>query len=135
MVILTQRTVPRTKEGYYHFSGGLQAALARSSAYAPYSDMSWLETKRPDLKQAREIARKLREGERLRLGGAPTTLSAAVGEGKDAAGATGAGGRMLVYNLSPSFNWLGEGYSGMSFSFRPSMRKGSLNDCTCRYRP
>ena len=52
--------VPRTREGYYHYAGGVDAAVSRVLAYAPYSDLLWLETKTPDLEQARSFARRIR---------------------------------------------------------------------------
>ncbi|KAI0347990.1 isocitrate lyase [Trametopsis cervina] len=75
---------PKTREGYYHYTGGIDAAVKRSLAFAPYSDLTWLETKLPDLNQARSFARKIREKH-------PN--------------------RMFVYNLSPSFNWLAQGFT------------------------
>jgi isocitrate lyase len=78
--------VPRTREGYYHFKAGMPAAIKRAKAFAPYADLLWLETKKPSVAQARGFARE------IRAPGSP-------GEGK-----------MLVYNLSPSFNWLNEGF-------------------------
>ena len=78
--------VPRTREGYYHTTGGIDAAVSRALAFAPYADMIWLETKTPDLKQAQSFARRIRER---------------------------FPGKWLVYNLSPSFNWSAHGYSGM----------------------
>ncbi len=78
--------VPRTREGYYHTIGGIDAAVSRALAFAPYADMIWLETKTPDLKQAQSFARRIREK---------------------------FPGKWLVYNLSPSFNWSAHGYSGM----------------------
>jgi len=78
--------IPRTREGYYHFKAGIKAATKRSKEYAPYADMLWLETKKPSLPQARSFARD------IRAPGSP-------GEGK-----------WMVYNLSPSFNWLAEGF-------------------------
>jgi len=75
--------IPRTREGYYHFRAGIPAALKRSLAFAPYADLLWLETKKPDPKQAVSFANEIRS----------------VYQGK-----------WLVYNLSPSFNWLGEGF-------------------------
>jgi isocitrate lyase len=78
-------TVPRTREGYYHTTGGVDAAVSRALAFAPYADMIWLETKAPDLKQAQSFARRIREK---------------------------FPGKWLVYNLSPSFNWSSHGYSG-----------------------
>ncbi|KAG6911336.1 hypothetical protein DXG01_001007 [Tephrocybe rancida] len=53
--------LPRTREGYYHYTGGIEAAIKRSMAYAPYADLLWVETKEPNLEQARQIARTIRE--------------------------------------------------------------------------
>ncbi len=75
---------PRTLEGYYHVKPGTDVAIKRTLAYAPYSDLLWLETKKPDLKQAQEIAAKIHSKY-------PS--------------------KMLVYNLSPSFNWSAQGYN------------------------
>ncbi|KAE8210446.1 hypothetical protein CF327_g5686 [Tilletia walkeri] len=75
---------PRTKEGYYHFRGGVAPALKRVKAFAPYSDLLWLETKTPDLDQARGFAGEIHEE---------------------------FPGKWLVYNLSPSFNWSGHGFT------------------------
>lgn len=68
----------RSPEGFHHFTGGIEAAIARGLAYAPYADMIWCETSRPDLDQARKFA----EGIRTQF---PDKL--------------------LSYNCSPSFNW------------------------------
>jgi isocitrate lyase len=87
VIYILFQTVPRTREGYYHFTGGIEAATARAMAYAPYSDVLWLETKMPDLNQARGFARKIREKYP---------------------------GKWFVYNLSPSFNWSAHGFSGLS---------------------
>jgi isocitrate lyase len=76
--------LPRTREGYYHTTGGIDAAVSRALAFAPWADMIWLETKTPDLKQAQSFARRIREK---------------------------FPGKWLVYNLSPSFNWSAHGYS------------------------
>ncbi|KAF7784181.1 hypothetical protein Agabi119p4_346 [Agaricus bisporus var. burnettii] len=76
--------LPRTKEGYYHYTGGIEAAIKRTMTFAPYADLLWLETKSPDLAQARYFARKIREKYP---------------------------GKWFVYNLSPSFNWLNHGFS------------------------
>ncbi|KAN0135012.1 isocitrate lyase and phosphorylmutase [Lactarius tabidus] len=75
---------PRTREGYYHTTGGIDAAVSRALAFAPCADLIWLETKTPDLKQAQSFARRIREK---------------------------FPGKWLVYNLSPSFNWSAHGYS------------------------
>ena len=47
---------PRTREGYYRYAGGCGCAINRAIAYAPYSDMIWMESKLPDYKQAKEFA-------------------------------------------------------------------------------
>jgi isocitrate lyase len=83
-------TAPRTREGYYHTVGGVDAAVSRALAFAPYADLIWLETKTPDLKQAQSFARRIREK---------------------------FPGKWLVYNLSPSFNWSAHGYSGIAGYF------------------
>src|SRR5437763_4720001 len=46
----------RTPEGFYQFHGGIDAAIARGLAYAPYADMLWCETSTPDLAEARKFA-------------------------------------------------------------------------------
>jgi len=76
--------LPKTREGYYHYTGGIEAAIKRELAFAPYADLIWLETKTPDLEQARYFARKIREHYP---------------------------GKWFVYNLSPSFNWSAQGFS------------------------
>ncbi|KAM5536028.1 hypothetical protein V8D89_010286 [Ganoderma adspersum] len=76
--------LPKTREGYYHYTGGVEAAIKRELAFAPYADMIWLETKLPDVEQAKYFSRKIREKYP---------------------------GKWFVYNLSPSFNWLGQGFS------------------------
>ena len=71
-------TGERTAEGFYRVRSGLEPVLARAKAYAPYSDLIWVETGTPDLGLAREFATELhREFP----------------------------GKMLAYNCSPSFNW------------------------------
>jgi isocitrate lyase len=69
---------PRTREGYYRYQGGTQCAVNRAISFAPYSDLLWMETKKPILAQAKEFA---------------TGVHAAYP------------GKWLCYNLSPSFNW------------------------------
>lgn len=68
----------RTPEGFYQFRGGIDAAIARGLAYAPYADVLWCETSTPDLAEARKFA--------------------------DAIHARFPG-KLLAYNCSPSFNW------------------------------
>ena len=47
---------PRTREGYYRYRGGCQCAVNRARAYAPFSDLIWMESKLPDFAQAKEFA-------------------------------------------------------------------------------
>ena len=68
----------RTSEGYYRIEGGIDMAIARGLAYAPYADMIWCETSHPDLDEAKQFS----EGIRC--------------EYPD---------KLLSYNCSPSFNW------------------------------
>ncbi|KAF8599781.1 isocitrate lyase [Ceratobasidium sp. AG-I] len=82
--VLWDWDLPRTREGYYHFSGGVDAAIDRVLAFSPHAELLWLETKQPDLEQARGFARRIRK----------------VFPGK-----------WLVYNLSPSFNWSAHGFT------------------------
>jgi len=71
-------TGERTPEGFFRMVGGLETAIARGLAYAPYADMLWCETSGPDLDEARTFA--------------------------DAIHAQFPG-KILAYNCSPSFNW------------------------------
>jgi isocitrate lyase len=71
-------TGERTPEGFFRCRNGLDAAIARGLAYAPYADLLWCETAKPDLEEARQFA----EGIHARYPG-----------------------KMLAYNCSPSFNW------------------------------
>src|SRR5579884_2386403 len=71
-------TGARTAEGFFRMRSGLPCAIARAIAYAPYADLIWCETSKPDLKEAREFA----EGVHAKFPG-----------------------KMLAYNCSPSFNW------------------------------
>jgi isocitrate lyase len=71
-------TGERTAEGYYRVKSGLDAAIARGLAYAPYADLIWCETSTPDLDEARRFAEAIHAE---------------------------FPGKMLAYNCSPSFNW------------------------------
>jgi isocitrate lyase len=71
-------TGERTAEGFFHVRQGLQAAIARGLAYAPYADLLWCETSKPSLAEAREFAEAIHAK---------------------------FPGKMLAYNCSPSFNW------------------------------
>lgn len=68
----------RTAEGFYRTKAGLDQAIARGLAYAPYADLIWCETAKPDLEEARRFAEAIHAKYP---------------------------GKMLAYNCSPSFNW------------------------------
>ncbi len=71
-------TGKRTPEGFFEITGGLDMAISRSLAYAPYADLLWFETSSPDLEEAERFAREIH----LEFPG-----------------------KLLAYNCSPSFNW------------------------------
>jgi isocitrate lyase len=71
-------TGERTAEGFHRITGGLDCAIARGLAYAPYADMLWCETSTPDLDEARIFAEAIHAE---------------------------FPGKLLAYNCSPSFNW------------------------------
>jgi isocitrate lyase len=72
------RSRERTSEGFFPVKAGLEAAIARGLAYAPYADMVWCETGVPDMKEAKHFAEGIHE------------------KFPD---------KLLAYNCSPSFNW------------------------------
>ncbi len=71
-------TGERTAEGFYRVRNGVEPCIARALAYAPYSDLIWMETSTPDLDIARQFSEAVRK------------------EHPD---------QLLAYNCSPSFNW------------------------------
>ena len=71
-------TGERTPEGFFRLNGGLDAAIARGLAYAPYADLIWCETSTPDLVEAKRFAEAIHAK---------------------------FPGKLLAYNCSPSFNW------------------------------
>ena len=71
-------TDKRTPEGFFEITGGLDMAIARGLAYAPYADLLWFETSGPDLDEAERFAREIH---------------------------TQFPDKLLAYNCSPSFNW------------------------------
>jgi len=71
-------TGERTSEGFFRVNDGLESAIARSLAYAPYADVLWFETSTPDLGEAKEFAEAIHERHPRKI---------------------------LAYNCSPSFNW------------------------------
>jgi isocitrate lyase len=68
----------RTAEGFFRVREGVEPAIARALAYAPYADVLWFETSTPDMGEAREFATAIHER---------------------------FPGKLLAYNCSPSFNW------------------------------
>jgi isocitrate lyase len=76
--------IPRTREGFYHFKAGIEAATKRAKEFAPFADLLWVETATPEVKYAAKFAGEIREQY-------PN--------------------KKFVYNLSPSFNWMGQGFS------------------------
>ncbi|HEX5135533.1 MAG TPA: isocitrate lyase [Planctomycetota bacterium] len=71
-------TGERTPEGYFRVKAGIDQAIARGLAYAPFADLVWCETSHPDLGEARRFAEAIRAKHP---------------------------GKLLAYNCSPSFNW------------------------------
>src|SRR5437764_1539099 len=71
-------TGERTGEGFYRITNGVDAAIARALAYAPYADLLWMETSEPDIDEARRFAHAIHAKFPAQL---------------------------LAYNCSPSFNW------------------------------
>lgn len=68
----------RTSEGFFEMKGGLDCAISRGLAYAPYADLIWCETSTPDLNEAKKFAEAMHKK---------------------------FPGKWLAYNCSPSFNW------------------------------
>jgi isocitrate lyase len=69
---------PRTPEGFFQVKAGMDQAIARGLAYAPYADLLWCETGKPDLEEAKHFAEAIQKK---------------------------FPGKLLAYNCSPSFNW------------------------------
>lgn len=76
--------IPKTREGFYHYRAGSLAATKRAKEYAPYADLLWVETGTPNVETAIKFAKDIR---------------------------TAHPGKKLVYNLSPSFNWMNQGFT------------------------
>jgi isocitrate lyase len=79
--------IPKTREGFYHYKAGSLAATKRAKEYAPYADLLWVETGTPNLETAAAFANEIRRAHP---------------------------GKKLVYNLSPSFNWMAQGFNETS---------------------
>jgi isocitrate/methylisocitrate lyase len=74
-------TGERTEEGFFRSEAGIEQAIARGIAYAPYADLVWCETSEPDIEQAERFATAIHDEHP---------------------------GKLLAYNCSPSFNWKGK---------------------------
>ena len=74
-------TGERTAEGFFRSEAGIEQAIARGVAYAPYADLVWCETSEPDMEQAERFAQAIHDEHP---------------------------GKLLAYNCSPSFNWKGK---------------------------
>ncbi|CBF78090.1 methylisocitrate lyase ICL2 [Aspergillus nidulans FGSC A4] len=79
--------IPRTREGFYHYRAGFPAATKRAKEFGPYADLLWVETGDPNVEKAAKLAGEVRAA---------------------------LPGKKLVYNLSPSFNWMGQGFDEAS---------------------
>jgi len=89
-------TGERTPEGFFHIRGGLDSAIARGLAYAPYADLIWCETSEPNVEEARRFA----EAIHARYPG-----------------------KLLAYNCSPSFNWKKKLDDATIASFQPELAR------------
>ncbi|MBV9341393.1 MAG: isocitrate lyase [Acidobacteria bacterium] len=89
-------TGERTAEGFFRIRGGLECAIARAIAYAPYADLIWCETSEPNLDEARRF-------------------SAAVHAQYP--------GKLLAYNCSPSFNWKKKLDDSTIANFQPELAR------------
>jgi len=87
-------TGERSSEGFYHVKAGLDQAIDRGLAYAPYADMLWCETSKPDLAQAKRFAEAIHAK---------------------------FPGKLLSYNCSPSFNWQAKLSPGAMKSWREEL--------------
>ncbi|RKF59197.1 2-methylisocitrate lyase, mitochondrial [Golovinomyces cichoracearum] len=76
--------IPRTREGFYHYRAGIAAATKRAIEYASYADLLWVETGDPSVQDAAKFSNDIRSQYPK---------------------------KPLVYNLSPSFNWMSYGYT------------------------
>jgi isocitrate/methylisocitrate lyase len=91
-------TGERTAEGFFRVRDGVDAAIARALAYAPYADLLWFETSKPDLGEATKFAEAIHSKYP---------------------------GKMLAYNCSPSFNWRKHLSEAQIASFQKEL--GALN--------
>ncbi len=89
-------TGERTPEGFYHTNDGIEQAIARGLAYAPYADLVWCETSEPNIDEARKFAEAIRAK---------------------------FPGKLLAYNCSPSFNWKKKLHEETIASFQQELGK------------
>jgi isocitrate lyase len=87
-------TGERSDDGFYHVNAGLDQAIDRGLSYAPYADLLWCETARPNLDEARRFAEAVHER---------------------------FPGKLLAYNCSPSFNWRANLDEATLMEFRESL--------------
>jgi isocitrate lyase len=87
-------TGERTGEGFFRVRAGIDQAIARGLSYAPYADMLWFETSKPDIDEATKFAESVQEK---------------------------FPGKLLAYNCSPSFNWKAKLDSAMIAKFQSEM--------------
>ena len=87
-------TGERSNEGFFYVRAGIDQAIARGLAYAPYCDLIWCETSKPDLGEARHFAEAIHAKQP---------------------------GKLLAYNCSPSFNWQAKLSSTMMKSWREEL--------------
>lgn len=87
-------TGERTSEGFFRIRGGLESAIARGLAYAPYADLLWCETSEPNLEEAKRFATAIHQQ---------------------------FPGKLLAYNCSPSFNWKKKLSASKIASFQPEL--------------
>ncbi len=86
----------RTPEGFFCIHGGIDSAIARGLAYAPYADLIWCETSEPSIEEARKFAQAIHAKYP---------------------------GKMLAYNCSPSFNWRKKLDEASIATFQPELAK------------
>ena len=89
-------TGERTSEGFFKIRGGIESAIARGLAYAPYADLIWCETSEPNVEEARRFAEAMHAKYP---------------------------GKLLAYNCSPSFNWKKKLDDATIASFQPELAK------------
>ncbi|MBZ5650518.1 MAG: isocitrate lyase [Acidobacteriia bacterium] len=89
-------TGERTSEGFFKIRGGIESAIARGLAYAPYADLIWCETSEPNVEEARRFAEAIHAKYP---------------------------GKLLAYNCSPSFNWKKKLDDATIASFQPELAK------------